>query len=128
MLPKIHKVGNPGRPVVSGCNCPTFAYLDSVIDPLVKQPPTYVKDKNHTLQILDPFTFSGPNRYLFTMDIMSLYTIIPNKDGLQAFKYHPNLRLMQQPPTGTLVRLAEIVSNLNSFLNFAIDTTSGLAA
>jgi len=49
MLPKIHKVGNPGRPIVSGCNYPTFAYLDSVMDPLVKKPPTYVKDKNHAL-------------------------------------------------------------------------------
>ena len=35
MLPKIHKAGNPGRPIVSACNCPTSnisAYLDSVRD------------------------------------------------------------------------------------------------
>ena len=23
MIPKIHRVGNPGRPIVSACNCPT---------------------------------------------------------------------------------------------------------
>ena len=115
MLPKIHKVGNPGRPIVSACNCPTSnisAYLDSVMAPLVRQLPSYVKDTNHALQILESFTFSGPNRYLFTMDIKSLYTVIPNNDGLQALKYHLNLRPLQHPPTDTLVRLAELVFNL----------------
>ena len=118
MLPKIHKAGYPGRPIVSACNCPTSnisAYLDSVMAPLVRQLSSYVKDTNHALQILESFTFSGPNRYLFTMDIKSLYTVIPNNDGLQALKYHLNLRPLQQPPTDTLVRLAELVLNLNSF-------------
>ena len=118
MLPKIRKVGNPGRPIVSACNCPTSnisAYLDCVMPPLVRRLPSYVKDTNHALQILESFTFSGPNRYLFTMDIKSLYTVIPNNDGLQALKYHLNLRPLQHPPTDTLVRLAELVLNLNSF-------------
>ena len=118
MLPKIHKVGNSGCPIVSACSCPTSnisAYLDSVMAPLVRQLPSYVKDTNHAIQILESFTFSGPNRYLFTMDIKSLYTVIPNNDGLQALKYHLNLRPLQHPPTDTLVRLAELVLNLNSF-------------
>ena len=120
MLPKIHKPGNPGRPIVSACNCPTSntsAYLDSVMAPLVlvKQLPTYVKDSSHALQILESFSFTGSHRYLFTMDIRSLYTVIPNNDGLQALKYHLDLRPEQQPPTNTLVRLAELVLNLNCF-------------
>ena len=49
------------------------------------------------------------------MDIKSLYTVIPNNDGLQALKYHLNLRPLQQPPTDTLIRQAELVLNLNSF-------------
>ena len=118
MLPKIHKPGNPGRPIVSACNCPTSnisAYLGSVMAPLVKQLPTYVKDSSHALQILESFSFTGSHRYLFTMDIKSLYTVIPNNDGLQALKYHLDLRPEQQPPTNTLVRLAELVLNLNCF-------------
>ena len=46
LLRKIHKPGNPDRPIVSACNCPTSnisAYLDFVMAPLVKQLPTYVK-------------------------------------------------------------------------------------
>ena len=49
------------------------------------------------------------------MDIRSLHTVIPNNDGLQALKYHLDLRPEQQPPTNTLVRLAELVLNLNCF-------------
>ena len=91
MLLKIHKAGN------------------------VRQLSSYVKDTNNALQIFKSFTFSGPNRYLFTMDIKSLCTVIANNDGLQALKYHLNLRPLQQPPTDTLVRLAELVLKLNSF-------------
>ena len=117
VLPKIHKPGTPGRPIVSACNCPTSnisAYLDSVLAPLVKQLPTYVKDSSHALQILESFSFTGSHRYLFTMD-MFLYTVIPNNDGLQALKHHPDLRPEKQPPTHTLVRLAELVLYLNCF-------------
>ena len=118
MLPKIHKPGNPGRPIVSACNCPTSnisAYLDSVMAPLVNQLTTYVKDSSHVLQILESFSFTGSHRDLFTMDIRYLYTVIPNHDGLKALKYHLDLRPEQQPPTNTLVRLAELVLNLNCF-------------
>ena len=118
MLPKIHKPRNPGRPIVTACNRPTSnisAYLDSVMAPMVKQLPTYVKDSSHALQILGSFSFTGSHRYLFTMDIQSLYIAIPNNDGLQALKYHLDLHPEQQPPTNALVRLAELVLNLNCF-------------
>ena len=54
MLPKIHKPGNPGRPIVSACNCPTeliATYLDGITTPLVQSLPSYVKDTNHILGI-----------------------------------------------------------------------------
>ena len=46
-LPNIHKPGNPGRPIVSACNCPTeliATYLDAITTPLVQ------KDTLGTLQ------------------------------------------------------------------------------
>ena len=49
------------------------------------------------------------------MDIQSLYIAIPNNDGLQALKYQLDLHPEQQPPTNALVRLAELVLNLNCF-------------
>ena len=73
MLPKIHKPGNPGRPIVSACNCPTeliAPYLDRITTPLVQSLPSYVKDTNHMLRIADSFRFPGTSNYVFTMDVM----------------------------------------------------------
>ena len=50
-----------------------------------------------------------------TMDVKSLYTIIPNDDGLLALTHFLNKRPVLQPPTHTLVRLAELVLTLNTF-------------
>ena len=50
LLPKIHKPGNPGRPIVSACQCPTellASYLDKVTAPFVRGLDSYVKDWPH---------------------------------------------------------------------------------
>ena len=93
LLPKIHKPGNPGRPIVSACNCPTellATYLDMITKPLVENLPSYVKDTNHMLDVAHSFRFSGTNNYVFTMDIKSLYTVIPKNDGLLALTHFRN--------------------------------------
>ena len=88
--PKIHKPNNPGRPIVSACSCPTeliSSYIDKVMTPIVKSLPSYIKDSNHALEVFRNFNFSGENKIIFTTDITSLYTVIPNNEGLQALKY-----------------------------------------
>ena len=49
------------------------------------------------------------------MDITSLYTVIPNHEGLQTLKYFFHQRANKQPGTETLIRLAELVLTLNCF-------------
>ena len=49
------------------------------------------------------------------MDVKSLYTVIPNNDGLLALTHFLKKRDELQPPTHTLVRLAELVFTLNTF-------------
>ena len=49
------------------------------------------------------------------MDIASLYTVIPNNEGLQAPKYFVNQRPIKKPSSETLLRLAELVLTLNCF-------------
>ena len=118
MLPKIHKPNNPGRPIVSAISCPTSqiaAYLDSIFTPIVQDLPIYVKDSSHAFRIFKEFEFTGPNKYLFTMDVKSLYTCIPHNDGLQALKFFLDKRRHQSPPTTTLLRLAELVLTTNAF-------------
>ncbi|KAL8576769.1 hypothetical protein ACOMHN_067667 [Nucella lapillus] len=120
LMPKIHKADTPGRPIVSACSCPTVLIsntLDKIFQPIVTNLPTYIKDTNHALRLLDGFSFQDGNnseRFMFTMDIVSLYTNIPHRDGLQALKY-----FLQNTSSGlhvpTILRLAELVLTLNSF-------------
>ena len=49
------------------------------------------------------------------MNVKSLYTIIPNNEGLHALKHFLDRREKQDPPTSTLVRLAELVLSHNHF-------------
>ena len=122
LLPKIHKPANPGRPIVSACSCPTehlSQYLDFIFQPIVQSLPTYLKDTTDTLQMLEEFNDHPPFQpnLLFTLDVVSLYTSIPHADGLTALKFFLDCRPQNpnQPPTSTLLRLAELVLTLNTF-------------
>ena len=78
--------------------------------------PTYVKDTNHALSILNNFSFPDDcaDKLLFTMDIVSLYTNIPHQKGLQAIKHFlQKSSLNLHIPT--ILRLTELVLTLNSF-------------
>ena len=121
LLPKIHKPGNPGRPIVSACSCPTellALYLDHITAAFVRSLVSYVKDTTHMLNILDSFRFRDVDgqRLIFTMDcIKSLYTVIPNDGGLHTLQYYLDKREILEPPTDTLLRMAELVLTLNTF-------------
>lgn len=118
LLPKIHKVNNPGRPIVSACSCPTeiiSKFLDDTLRHYVTFLPSYVKNTTHVLNLMKKVSFSPDSKpVLFTMDVKSLYTVIPHRDGLNALKYH----LDENPtlfPTISILRLAELVLTLNHF-------------
>ena len=49
------------------------------------------------------------------MDIISLYTVIPNGEGLLALKHFFDLRTVKEPSPEKLLRLAELVLTLNCF-------------
>ena len=59
--------------------------------------------------------FSFTHKFIFTMDVKSLYTVIPHHDGLRALKFFFNKRPIQEPSTTVLLRLAELVLTLNKF-------------
>lgn len=120
LVPKIHKPDTPGRPIVSACSCPTehiSEYVDNILQPLVHALPTYVKDTTNFLQILDRIQIphSSTGTLLFTLDVKSLYTTIPNNDGLEALRIFLDHREVHHPPTTTIIRLTELVLTLNCF-------------
>ena len=55
LLPKIHKQGCPGRPVISGCGTPTekiSAFVEHNVRPIVSEINSYIKDTNDFLHKL----------------------------------------------------------------------------
>ena len=83
--------------------------------PIVRSLPSYVKDSQNALQIFRDFNFLGEDKFIFTMDITSLYNVIPNAEGLLALKHFFDLRTVKEPSSETLLRLAELVLTLNCF-------------
>ena len=56
ILPKMHKPGNPGRPIVSSCGSPTEGisrFIDFHLSPLVRKIPSYIKDTTDFLKKLE---------------------------------------------------------------------------
>ena len=119
LLPKIHKEGIPGRPVVSNIGCPTYdisKFLSGYLRPLVEKLPTYLQDTNHLMRIVADFDFSGDDEpLLFTMDIKSLYTNIPHEGGLNAIKYYLEHHDEGGADPTAILRLAELVLSKNCF-------------
>ena len=70
---------------------------------------------NMLFRIFQNITFSGTHRFIFTVDVKSLYTVIPHHEGLKALKFFFDKRPTQEPSTTTLIRMAELVLTLNNF-------------
>ena len=116
--PKIHKPNNPGRPIVSAYSCPTepiSQYLTKLCHLLLNRSYHISGNTNHALKTFCDFNFPGQNKLIFTMDITSLYIVIPNYEGLLALKYFFDQRANKQRSTETLIRLTELVLTLNCF-------------
>jgi hypothetical protein len=89
LLPKIHKGINPppGRPIVSANGCPT-ENISQLVDHFLNYPATqvksYIRDTTDFLHKLEALGTLPANSILVTLDVTSLYTNIPNKEGLRA--------------------------------------------
>ena len=91
LLPKIHKPKiddiTSGRPIVSGCGSPTeklSQFLDYYLKPIVQTIPSYVRDSKCYLQNIMQNRVSFPKGTLLaTLDVKSLYTNIPQEEGIQ---------------------------------------------
>ena len=78
----------------------------------VKTLPFYIKESQQALAILCELNFLDQNKFIFSMDITSLYIVIPsfNDEGLRA------LKTFIEPSSETLLRLAELVLNYSLLL------------
>ena len=121
LLPKIHKgkIPPPGRPIVSANDCPTeriSQFVDHFIQPLVPKLSSYVRDTGHLLWLLNDFKPQN-GTILCTLDVTSLYTNIPNDEGISAVRQSlyrhrdPN----DNPTNHSICELLKLVLTCNNF-------------
>ena len=101
LLPKIHKnkFPPPGRPIVSANECPServSQFVDNFIQPIVMTlVPSYLRDSRHLfLNIIKHLTVP-PGAILATLDVTSLYTNIPNDEGILAASQYLFRRILK---------------------------------
>ena len=87
--PKVHKDVNQGRSV-SSLNCHTTKISEHIDDyhlqPIFQQIPSYVTDTCGFISKLKAAETVPDNSYLVLLNVKSLYTSIPNSEGIEAVK------------------------------------------
>lgn len=119
-LPKIHKseTDPPYRPIVSGINSLTekvSEFVDYHIQPLVKTLPSFIRDTTELLNKLRSIQIVDENDWLVTLDVSSLYTSIPHKDGLEALNHFLNQTSLDIP-ADLILDFTEFILTHNYFL------------
>ena len=119
-LAKIHENPIGIRPIVSTVNSATANLAECLyfyLQPIMKSLPAYLKDTGQFLEEISNIQVHK-NTWLITVDVKSLYTNIPNDEGIQACYEawrRQELTDPQHPPAETLRHLLELVLKLNTF-------------
>ena len=83
-LTKIQKPTLVGRQIMSGCNGPTeriSAFLDRLLQPIAQRQVSYLKDSMDFIYFMES-TDVPKHAIIVSMDVTSLYTNIPQKEGI----------------------------------------------
>jgi peptide-methionine (R)-S-oxide reductase len=122
LLPKVHKgkLPMPGRPIVSANNSPTeriSEFADFFLKPLVQNTKSFVRDTTDFINKIEAIQAVPPNCLLCTVDVTSLYTNIPNDEGILACKnILDKYRTGDTIPSNENIALVlEHVLNMNNF-------------
>ena len=93
-LTKIHKPVLIGRPLISGCDGQTeriSSFLDHILQPITKVQKSYLKDTTEFINFIEKRTVPN-NAILVSMDVTSLYTNIPQEEGIKPKHMKPSIR------------------------------------
>lgn len=84
-LTKIHKPTPAGRPIISGCDGPTkrlSSFVDRLLQLITQKQKSYLKDTTDFINLIET-TRVPKNAILVSMDVTSLYTNIPQEEGVE---------------------------------------------
>ena len=102
--------------MVSSLNCHTAKiskYVDYHLQLIVKQIPSYVKDTNDFINAVKSVS---KNSYLVTMDMRSLYTNIPNTEGISAVKRGFDKYSKKTTSAKVITTFLALIFPLNNFI------------
>jgi len=121
-LPKIHKnkFPPPGRPIISGNGCPTeriSQFVDHFIKDISPKGRSYVKSTTDFVNQIRQLEDIPHDALLVTLDVCSLYTNIPNDEGIDAVRealntHRPN---EEKQTNSSIILLLNCVLNMNNF-------------
>ena len=83
-LTKIYKPTLPERPIIAGCDSPTeriSSFLDNILQPIAQGQKSYLKDTTQLINFIEKRKVLK-NAILVSMDVNSLYTNIPQDEGV----------------------------------------------
>lgn len=87
LLPKVHKKGVPGRPVIFACGSATEGLseiVDYFLQPYLPTIPSFIKGTDDFIRRIRDINVIPPGALLVTIGVVALYPSIPHTDGLQA--------------------------------------------
>ena len=118
-LTKIDKSKPVSRPIISGCDGPTeriSAFVDKLIQPIAKIQKSYIKDTTDFINFIERKKLPR-NTLLVSMDVTSLYTNIPQEQGMQIVcaAYDKFYKSYPPIPTGCLREMPRLILEENSF-------------
>jgi len=112
-LTKIYKPVPVGRPIVSGSGGPTeriSSFVDSLLRPIAKEQESYIKETTHFINFIEN-TKIPDKAILATLDVCSLYTNIPQEEGIKVICQYYEEHYQSKPPipTSTLGELMRLI-------------------
>ena len=118
-LTKSHKPTPVGRPIISVCDGPTerlSAFVDKLLQPIAKEQESYLKDSTDFINFIER-TRVPNDAILVSMDITSLYTNIPQEEGIETVcnAYESFYEGESPIPTQYIKRALELILQENSF-------------
>ena len=118
ILPKLHKQGHPGRPIVLANGHPTEKISEFVsyhLNPLVQTLPSYIKNTTHFLNKLKQLNDLPTSAILVTLVVSSLYTNIPTNEGIDACRKALETRTQKKIRTEAICDLLRMILTMNNF-------------
>ena len=109
-----------GRPIISGCDGPTeriSSFVDYILQPIAKTQKSYLKDTTDFINFIE-MTKVPENTILVSMDVTSLYTNIPQEEGINTVckTYEAFYQKNTPIPTHSLREMLKLILQENSKL------------